>query len=84
MTTRLLQVVDEFVKKINPTDAALLKICSVAFGLFLGASVSGGGRKAVRNIGLIAFIATLFPLAWKFYEIFKSTETVVISDETNI
>ena len=60
---------------------AVLKFCLISLGMLLGLSVSGKGKKAVKGLALLAFLATYIPLmadfinfARYFFKVQKITE----------
>lgn len=64
---KLMSYTDEYLKKLDITDMALIKFCLIAFGVLFGLSIPAKNKKPVALFAAIAFILTAFPVLMKFF-----------------
>ena len=63
----LLGKANEYIKTMTWQDLSLLKLCLFSIGLMAAGSIDRkGSRKLVRNLGILGFAASYFPLMAKF------------------
>ena len=64
---KLMNYADEYLKKLDITDMALIKFCLIAFGVLFGLSIPAKNKKPAAVIASITFILTAFPVLMKFF-----------------
>lgn len=65
---KLFQVADRYCKESGWKTLALLKICLFSIGVMIGTLVPKKKKKAVFDIGAVAFLATYLPLMGKLFQ----------------
>ncbi len=59
----LFKKADMYISTMNWQELSLVKLCLFSMGLFAAGSIEKKGvRKAVRNLGLLGFVASYIPL----------------------
>ena len=70
----MMNVGEEYIKKMDVVDVGLLKISLFSMGLLSGICVRKRDKKIVRFWATIISIGTLYPLLCKFLRIYKEQE----------
>lgn len=63
---KLISYANDYLKKLDVTDMALIKFCLIAFGMLFGLSIPAKNKKPAAFFAAIVFILTLFPVLMKF------------------
>ena len=63
---RLFDSADEYLRRSDWKDLAVLKICLLALGILLGTRVPRGRRLGARILARLVFILTCIPLMGKY------------------
>ena len=64
---KLLSYTNEYLKKLDITDLALIKLCLIAFGVLVGISIPVKNKKWVGLIAIPVFLFTALPVLIKFF-----------------
>ena len=62
----LFDYANDYIKKMDTKDMALLKFCLLALGILIGIGVPKNFRKAVIFISLLVFVITYIPVMADF------------------
>lgn len=62
----LFDYANDYIKKMDTKDMALLKFCLLALGILIGIGVPKKFRKAVIFISLLVFVITYIPVMADF------------------
>lgn len=62
----LIKYANEYLKKIDITDLALIKFCLIAIGVLIGISIPIRDKKKAGFIASIIFALTFLPVMMKF------------------
>ena len=71
---KLLTAGSMYLKKMDVTDLALLKICMAAFGVLVGLGSAKRHRKGVGLLASLTFAGTFLPLMGKFIRVLTASE----------
>lgn len=71
---KLLVAGNRFVKGMDLTEVALLKICVGALGILVGLGATKRHRSRLGFFAVFAFVATCFPLLKKFCYLLTTPE----------
>ena len=63
---KLFDYANEYLKKIDMTDMALIKFCLIAIGILIGIHIPAKNKKKAGIIALIVFTLTFLPVMMKF------------------
>lgn len=70
---RIFSSADEFIRKSDWKDLAVLKFCLLSLGLLAGTRIAERRKKGVGIAALVVFVLTYIPLMVKYLRILTGT-----------
>lgn len=68
---KLFEAANRFIKSSDWKIFAVLKFCLISLGMMIGMVIGQEHKKSVFFGALAVFVATYFPLMFKFYKVLK-------------